>query len=171
LRSARQLLASAQVAAVRAACQGVLTSTGLPPRESRLTGAAQGGCLLRLLTGRDRCRLPAAGRLPGVTPADRVMALAVADLWPGHRRRRAVMVKPARASLSAASTSRGGQGAHDVTDPGIGAVPGPARRLASGTGGFYRIPDTPSTRRVIRTTAMMTRPMRAMARSLPVTPG
>jgi hypothetical protein len=77
----------------------------------------------------------------------------------------------ARASLSAASTSRGGQGAHDVTDPGIRAVPGPARRLASGTGGFYRIPDTSSTRRVIRTTAMMIRPMRTMARSLPVTPG
>jgi len=41
-----------------------------------------------------------AGRLPGVTPADRVMAVAVADLWPGHRRRRAVIVKPGQGELA-----------------------------------------------------------------------
>jgi hypothetical protein len=82
----------------------------------------------------------------------------------------AVIVKPARASLSAASTSRGGQGALDVTDPGIRAArSGPA----AGIGHRRLLPDTrhPSSRRVIRKTAMMIRPMRTMARSLPVTPG
>jgi len=141
-----------------------------------LTGAEQGGCLFRLLAGggcRGLCQ--PAGHLPGVTPAGRVMAVAVADLWPGHQRWRAVIVKPGQGELAGGPGGAGAEGAHDVPSRYRGAA-GPARRLAWRTGGFHRIPDTSSTRSAMSTTAMMIRPLmigpiRTMARSLPVTPG
>jgi hypothetical protein len=64
----------------------------------------------------------------------------------------------------------GGEGVYDVTPGYPGAArSGPAAGI--GTGSFHRIPDTPSTRSAMSTTAMMIRPMRTMACSLPVTPG
>jgi len=83
-----------------------------------LTGAGQGGGLLSLLAGggcRGLCKR--AGRLPGVTPADRVMAVVVADLWPGQRRRRAVIVEPGRGEFAGGLDAAGAEGAHDVTGP------------------------------------------------------
>src|SRR6266516_4060227 len=85
-----------------------------------LTGAEQGGCLLRLLTGGGCCGLcQPAGHLPGVTPADRVMVLAVA----GHCRRRAVIVKAGEGEFVGGFEVAGGEGGHDVTAPVSGRCP------------------------------------------------
>src|SRR5204862_5979974 len=85
-----------------------------------LTGAEQGGCLLRLLTGGGCCGLcQPAGHLPGVTPADRVMVLAVA----GHCRRRAVIVKAGEGEFVGGPGVAGGEGGHDVTAPLSGRCP------------------------------------------------
>jgi hypothetical protein len=146
-------------------------------RRRPLTGAEQGGCLLRLLTGRGRCSLcQPTSHLPDTTPADRVAVVAVAGLWPGHQRWRAVIVKPGQGELASGLDVAGAEGAHDVTAPGTRVLPAPALQLAVRAGGFHRIPGTPSTNSAMSTTAMMVRavmigPMRTMARSLPVNPG
>ena len=85
-----------------------------------LTGAELGGCLLRLLTAGGCCGLcQPAGHLPGVTPADRVMVLAVA----GHCRRRAVIVKAGEGEFVGGRGVAGGGGGHDVTAPVSGRCP------------------------------------------------
>ena len=137
-----------------------------------LTGAEQGGCLLRLLTGGGGCLLrlltgggcrglcQPTGHLPDAAPADRVAVVAVAGLWPGHWRRRAVIVKPCQCELVGGLDVAGAEGAHGCHRPGIRAVPGPASRLALRADGFHRMPDTPSTRRAMSAmsaTAMMIR--------------
>jgi hypothetical protein len=64
----------------------------------------------------------------------------------------------------------GGEGAHDVTPRYPGAArSGPAAGI--GAGSFHQVPGTPGTMSAMSTTAMMIRPVRTMACSLPVTPG
>jgi hypothetical protein len=55
-----------------------------------------------------------------------------------------------------------------MSPPGYPGLAGPALRLAVGTGGFHRIPDTPGTNSAMSTTATMIRavmigPMRTIA--------
>ena len=64
----------------------------------------------------------------------------------------------------------GGEGAHDVTPGYPGAARcGPAAGI--GAGSFRWIPGTPGIMSAMSATAMMIRPMRTIACSLPVPPG
>lgn len=133
-----------------------------------LTGAEQGGRLFGHLAGRD-CRVsawlgPPARCGPGGSRRGHGCRRPVAGSRPIARRHR----QPGQGKLAGGLEVAGAEGGHDVTAPGIGTLPGPALRLALRADGFHRIPDTPSTRSAMSTTA---RPMRTMARSLPVNPG
>jgi hypothetical protein len=80
-----------------------------------------------------------------VTLADRVMALAVNVLWSGHRRRRAVIVKPGQGELvRGLDTSREVKvlTISPLRYPGA-ARSGPAAGIFAGS--FHQMPGTPST--------------------------
>ena len=64
--------------------------------------------------------LPRGGPAPEqarLAAADRVAVVAVAGLWPGHRRWRAVIVKPGQGEPVGGFEVAGGEGVHDVTAP------------------------------------------------------
>jgi hypothetical protein len=128
-----------------------------------LTGAEQGGRLFGHLAGRD-CRglCRAGGHLPEAAPADRAAVVAVAGLWPGHRRWRAVIVKPGQGEFVSGLDVAGAEGAHDVTAP----VSGCSQIRPAAGGARRQHPPDAGTASTMSTAMMMIRPMRSIACSL-----